>query len=97
MVEPGAELRCHVVAAGLEILADPIAGLGIALGGGSFRLRRFRFTRAVTVTFQQWIALELSLDIGGEVEIRELQQLDGLHQLRRHHQGLALTKLESLG
>jgi hypothetical protein len=26
-----------------------------------------------------------------------LQQLDGLHQLRRHHQGLALADLQSLG
>jgi hypothetical protein len=23
--------------------------------------------------------------------VRQLQELDGLHQLRRHHQGLALT------
>jgi hypothetical protein len=39
----------------------------------------------------------LGLDIGDQVEIGELQQLDGLHQLRRHDQRLALPKLKSLG
>ncbi len=43
---------------------------------------------------EQGVALQFGLDIGDEVEIGELQQLDGLHQLRRHHQGLALPKLE---
>ena len=46
---------------------------------------------------EQRIALELGVDIGDEVEVGELQQLDGLHQLRRHHQRLALPDLESLG
>ena len=41
--------------------------------------------------------LELVLHIGREVEIGELQQLDGLHQLRRHHQRVALPDFESLG
>ena len=31
------------------------------------------------------------LDIGNQIEVGELQQLDGLHQLRRHHQGMALA------
>ena len=43
------------------------------------------------------IVLEFVLHIGGTVEIGELQQFDGLHQLRRHHQRLALPDLESLG
>ena len=46
--------------------------------------------------FEQRIAFELRFHIGGEVEIGELQQLDGLHQLRRHHQRVALAELESL-
>ena len=33
---------------------------------------------------------------GAQIEIGELQQLDGLHQLRRHDQRLALPNLESL-
>ena len=46
---------------------------------------------------EQGIALKFGFDIGDQVEIGELQQLDGLHQLRRHHQRLALPKLKSLG
>ena len=45
---------------------------------------------------QQRIALELAFHIGRQVEIGELQQLDGLHQLRRHHERLALPEFESL-
>ena len=40
---------------------------------------------------QQRILLQLAIHIGGEVEMRQLQELDRLHQLRRHHQSLALT------
>ena len=45
---------------------------------------------------QQRIALELAFHIGRQIEIGELQQLDGLHQLRRHHERLALPEFESL-
>jgi hypothetical protein len=41
-------------------------------------------------------SLEFGFNVGDQVEIRELQQLDRLHQLRRHHQRLALADLESL-
>ena len=57
-----------------------------APGGGSV------FGAAV----EQRIALELGFHIGDQIEIGELQQLDRLHQLRRHHQRLALPDLESL-
>ncbi len=67
-----------------------ILALG-AIGGGD---RRLAFGSVVAV--EQRIALQFGLDIGDEVEIGELQQLDGLHQLRRHHQSLALPKLKSL-
>ena len=45
---------------------------------------------------EQRILLEFGFDIGGKIETGELQQLDGLQQLRRHHQRLALAELESL-
>jgi hypothetical protein len=47
-------------------------------------------------TLQQRIALEFPFHIGGQIEVRELQQLDGLHQLRRHHERVALPDFESL-
>ena len=42
---------------------------------------------------EERIALELGFDIGDKIEIGELKQLDRLHQLRGHHQQLALTEL----
>ena len=45
---------------------------------------------------EERVALEFGLDIGGEIEMGELQQLDRLQQLRRHHQGLALAELQPL-
>ena len=60
------------------------------------RLRRAVGRAAFAGALQQRVALELAFHIGGEIEIRELQQLDGLHQLRRHHERLALAEFESL-
>src|SRR6516225_4046982 len=54
------------------------------------------FSVILSQAFEQRIALELPLHVGGKVEIGELQQLDGLHQLRRHHQRMALANFESL-
>ena len=51
---------------------------------------------ALRHALQQRIALELAVDIGNEIQVRELQQLDGLHQLRRHHERLALPDFKSL-
>ena len=48
---------------------------------------------AVAGPLQQRIALELLLDEGRQIEIGQLQQLDRLHQLRRHHQRLGLAEL----
>ena len=66
-------------------------------------LRRDRFGRAVDDArlafggaLEQGILFELPLDVGGQIQVRELQQLDGLHQLRRHHERLALAHLQSL-
>ena len=65
--------------------------------------RRDRLGRAIDNTrlafggsFKQGVFFELPLDVGGEIQVRELQQLDGLHQLRRHHERLALAHLQSL-
>ena len=61
------------------------------------RGRGFRPVVAVVGALQQGIAVELVLYEGGEFEMRELQQLDRLQQLRRHHQGLALPHHEPRG
>ena len=47
-------------------------------------------------SLQQRVALELRFHIGGKVEMGELEQLDRLQQLRRHHQGLPLAHLQPL-
>ena len=47
----------------------------------------------VVRAFKKWIALEFGVHMGRQIKVGELQQLDGLHQLRRHHQGLRLAEL----
>ena len=42
------------------------------------------------------VAFELGIHVGDKIEVGELQQLDGLHQLRRHDQRLALAEFELL-
>ena len=87
-----------MAAAGFGSLAVPVAcrlrpprsrrsfaGASVA-AGAALRLR--------AGALEQRIALELGLDIGGKIKAGELQQLDGLHQLRRHHQRLALAELQ---
>ena len=71
---------------------SPFSAARVAVGLGSAPAPRRRLVVAL-VALEQRVALELGLDIGDEVEIGELQQLDGLHQLRRHHQRLALAEL----
>ena len=60
-------------------LRDLLAGKGWLVG--------------VVGALKQRIALQLLLHKGCKVEIGELQQLDRLHQLRRHHQRLGLAEL----
>ncbi len=74
-----AGVAAAVVGAGRPILA--IAGRFV--GCRAIGLSRRVFTLAVAV--KQRIAFEFRLDISREVEVGELQQLDGLHRLRRHH------------
>ena len=68
----------------------PVAGIFAPLGR---RLARNRWLGAVTGALKQRIALQFLLDEGRKVEIGQLQQLDRLHQLRRHHQRLGLAEL----
>ena len=69
--------------------ASPIASAGFGRAVGAAAGSRL-------VALEQRIALELALDIFGQFEIRQLQQLDRLLQLRRHDQGLALPQLQTL-
>ncbi len=96
----GAEPLFHRGAAGLHVLVVPIGSASavlLALGGGAFRLGggRRRFV-VVTGALEQRVFFELDFHVGGEIKAGELQQLDGLHQLRRHHQRLRLAELQSL-
>ena len=48
------------------------------------------------IVFEQRIPLDFLIYITGEFEIGELQQLDRLLQLRRHHKGLSLAQVQPL-
>ena len=63
--------------------------LGALVGRGPFG-RHFR----ALVAFEQRVALQLLLHEGGHFLVGELQQLDGLTQLRRHHQTLRLPEFQ---
>ncbi|MEY9981414.1 hypothetical protein ABH995_000751 [Bradyrhizobium yuanmingense] len=55
--------------------------------------RGFGTSYTVIGSLEQRVSLELLLHEGHEVEIGQLQQLDRLHQLRRHDQRLRLPEL----
>jgi hypothetical protein len=85
----------HFGALGDQVVAIGRAGI---VPVGKFRPLRQRFPShrdfgAVAGALEQRIALQFLLDKGRKVEIRQLQQLDRLHQLRRHYQRLGLTEL----
>ena len=46
--------------------------------------------------FEQWVLLDLRIDVLCQLEVRKLQHLDRLLQLGRHDQRLRLAKLEPL-
>ena len=78
------------IASGREV--GPVGKITVAVALGRRRLPVIG--RPVLIgPLQQRIALELVLDKRDEVEIRQLQQLDRLHELRRHHQRLRLAEL----
>ena len=103
--EIGAEPLLDRAAADLQVLVDAVRGAAnvpgrIALAvelrgdrlGGAVDHPRLAFGGA----FEQRVLFELPFDVGGQIQVRELQQLDRLHQLRRHHERLALAHLQSL-
>ena len=101
--EFGAEPLFHGATAGFHVLADPVGGgrgsspPSALSDAGAFRLGGHgRRVVAVAGALQQRVFFQFRVDVSRKVEAGELQQLDGLHQLRRHHQGLGLAELESL-
>jgi hypothetical protein len=66
-------------------------------GGRRLGLARGLAVRRGIVSFEQRVRFELLLDESRHLDIRQLQQLDRLLQLRRHHQRLGLTQIEALG
>ena len=76
----------------LAIDADRSIGIG-EFGPFRRQLPGDRRFDALAGPLQQRIALQFFLDKGRKVEIGQLQQLDGLHQLRRHYQRLGLAEL----
>ena len=54
-----------------------------------------RLAIAAVVALEKWVALELRLQIGGQLDIRQLQQFYRLLQLRRHDQRLCLPQIQS--
>ena len=63
--------------------------------GVDFRVER-RGVGSILGVLQQRIALKLRLDESRELLMGQLQQLDGLQQLRRHRQRLPLPQLQPL-
>ena len=101
VVQPSSQAFLDGTAARFKIVADRLEGSVPVLLRA--RCQALGFTRALVSlhrrvafarTLKQRIALQLILDIGRKIETRQLQQLDGLHQLRRHHQGVALAHFQ---
>ena len=83
---------------GVHVGVSRAVGHGVdgIVGGRRLGLDRFGLGIGIAfVTLQQRIALELGLDIGLQLKVGQLQQLDRLLQLRRDHKALALSQLQS--
>src|SRR5262249_60501838 len=96
IVEVGARLFRGCSAAAVTPARRPIRRRGVRRGF-TIGYAPLPFPITLTHPVEQRIALELPLHIGGKIEIGELQQLDGLHHLRRHHERMALPDFEALG
>ena len=102
--EVGAEPLFDRAAAGLQAFVDAVRHhADLARVAVAAEFHRDGFGVAVDNTrlafggsFKQGVLFELPFDVRGQIQVRELQQLDGLHQLRRHHERLALPHLQSL-
>src|SRR3546814_7693850 len=76
---------------------------GVALGGGidsrALLVHRRALQQSVVgalVAIEQRVLLEFSVNFRREFQVGKLEQLDGLLQLRRHDQRLALAQFQSL-
>jgi hypothetical protein len=70
---------------------------GFGLQRGADRLGRGNTVFAAALgALQQRVLFDLGIDIVGELKVRQLQHLDRLLQLRRHHQSLGLAKRQRL-
>lgn len=96
--EAGIQLLAKICGA----LPVPVIAVGRHAGG---RIRNFTVAEIIDIyrriaaqiaivcrNFQQRIALHLLRDELRQLEMRHLKQLDGLHQLRCHHERLVLTQ-----
>jgi hypothetical protein len=100
----GPELFLHRAATDFEIVPHPF-GPGLAIRRFALRRGRFGAPSAASATgvspslarSSRGFFFELVVDISGQIQVRELQQLDRLHQLRRHHQRLGLAEFQSGG
>ena len=99
VVEFGAEILGESASVGFKLLRRPV---GLAFRGRrpleeagrlAFGLGGMKILGAL----EKRIALEFVLDIGGKFDIGQLQKLDRLQELRRHHHRLALTHDEFRG
>ena len=52
--------------------------------------------RVAVIAFEQRVLFQLAFDVLAELDVRQLQQLDGLLQLGRHDQRLALFERQVL-
>jgi hypothetical protein len=102
IIEIGIEARFDGLLA-FEPVRHPVGTGAFRLPGGrSLGCLALRFGLAGTRgllrgrPFQQRIALQLAFYISCQIMVGQLQQLDGLHQLRRHHERLGLSKQKSL-
>ncbi|GJE07550.1 hypothetical protein AOPFMNJM_2879 [Methylobacterium jeotgali] len=104
VVEAGVDVGGDLAVAGVHLGGGPALALAVEIGlervalGGAFGrpLPRGRFGPLALDPLEQRVALQLGIHVGGEVELGELQELDRLQELRRHHQGLTLAHLQPL-
>ena len=93
----GARLLRRVRACILSVRAGVVRRRGVALVGrrGCARcIFRGGVARAGFGAFEEGVFLKLLFDVFGQFLIRQLQQLDRLLQLRRHHQLLGLPEFQ---
>ena len=95
VVEPGAEPVLHAFLRIQALRAGKALGIGgMTVGMGEFAIE-LDWKLARLVALQQRIAFEFALDEMLQFEMRQLQELDRLQQLRRHDQGLPLAQLHA--